>query len=381
LTLVRRFAMPLALALVLAAPAARAGNIVVNFNDLRYPGGSFDPNQGFPSGPAPGTGSYDDGWDLSGGFTSNGVFFSNAYDATSASWSGWAYSNVEDPTTTGPTPYLNDYIHQFAAVAGAAPGGSGNYAISFGPGAVINLPAGTSPVSFEVTNSTYAYLSMTHGDGFGKPFTSGDFFELKIFGFAGLNGSGSEVGEVDFDLARYTSPASVPVDVWTLVSLTTLAGAQSLAFDYASSDVGPFGINTPEYFAMDDLTLSAAVPEPSTWAMLLIAFGGLGFVRWRASTGLPSSSRADANEVGSRTAQPLGQPHHPRKSNQRPAREIGQHAGREAANFARDLFPRHRLLPALGVKGGMDGRRVEAQNLAGSRLRQLFAGRGRLIAP
>jgi hypothetical protein len=280
--LFRSCVIPFALALSLATAAARAGDIVVNFNDLSYPGGSFDPNQGFPAGPAPGTGSYDDGWDLSGGFASNGVFFSNAYDAANASWSGWAYSNVDDPTTIGPTPYLNDYVHQFAAITGAAPGGSGNYAISSGAGAVINLPAGASPVSFEVTNSTYAYLSMTHGDGFAKQFTTGDFFELKIFGFTGLDGSGAEVGEVDFDLARYTSPDSLPIDVWTLIDLSALAGSQSLTFDYASSDVGPFGINTPEYFAMDDLTLSTAVPEPPT---AILALAGL------AITGLTAALR------------------------------------------------------------------------------------------
>ena len=269
----RRLATPLALvlALGLAAPAARGGDIVVDFNDLGYPNGSYDPKDMFPAGPAPGTGSYDNGWDLNGGFTSDVVFFSNSYDTTFHSWSGWAYSDVNDPTTTGPTPFVGDYNHQFAAITGTAPGGSGNYGISSGTGATINLPSGTSPVSFEVTNTTYSYLSMTHGDSFAKQFTTGDFFELKIFGFSGLNGTGKQVGEVDFFLANYTSPASLPVDVWTLVNLTPLAGSRSLTFDYASSDVGSFGINTPEYFAMDDLTLStAAVPEPSS-AMLALA--------------------------------------------------------------------------------------------------------------
>jgi len=277
----RCLATPLALTLILGlvAPLARGGDIVVNFNDLSYTNGSYDPNQGFPSGPAPGSGSYDDGWDLNGGFTSNGVFFNNSYDATYASWSGWAYSDVNDPTTTGPTPYLTDYNHQFAAITGTAPGGSGNYGIEYGTGGAINLPSGTSPVSFEVTNTTYSYLSMTHGDGFAKQFTTGDYFELKIFGFTGLNGTGTEVGEVDFYLANYTSASSLPVNVWTLVDLTKLAGAQSLTFDYASSDVGSFGINTPEYFAMDDLILSiASVPEPSSAFLALAGLGitGLG---------------------------------------------------------------------------------------------------------
>ena len=122
---------------------------------------------------------------------------------------------------------------------------------------------------------------MTLGDSFATKFTTGSFFELKIFGFSQPNGGGTEVGAVDFFLANYTSASSLPVNVWTLVDLSTLAGAQSLTFDYASSDVGPFGINTPEFFAMDDLTLSTtSVPEPSS---VILALAGLGIVGLFAS--------------------------------------------------------------------------------------------------
>jgi hypothetical protein len=34
-------------------------------------------------------------------------------------------------------------------------------------------------------------------------------------------------------------------------------------------------------FVLDDLSFSSAAPEPSTWAMMLIGFGGLGFARYR----------------------------------------------------------------------------------------------------
>ena len=132
---------------------------------------------------------------------------------------------------------------------------------------------------------------MTLGDGFATAFTKGSYFELKIFGFSGLNGTGTELGEVDFYLANYTSASSLPVDVWTLVNLSSLA-AQSLTFDYASSDVGEFGINTPEYFAMDNLTLSTAsvVPEPSS---MILCLAGLGTVGMAASRRFrrPASAR------------------------------------------------------------------------------------------
>ena len=177
----------LVLALGLVAPAARRRHR----RQLQRPGlsqrGVSTPAMVFPAGQAarvPGV-TTTDGTSTA---ASRRTARSSAIPTTQTfhSWSGWAYSNVNDPTTTGPTPFLGDYDHQFAAITGTAPGGSGNYGISSGTGAAINLPAGTSPVSFEVTNSTYSYLSMTHGDGFAKQFTTGDFFELKIFGFTGL---------------------------------------------------------------------------------------------------------------------------------------------------------------------------------------------------
>jgi hypothetical protein len=297
-----RFAILIALflAIGLGVPAARGGDIVVNFNDLSYPTPPYDPSLGSP----PGSGSYDDGWNLNGGFTSNGTFFSNSYSAPYASWSGWSYSDVYDPTTTGPSPFTTDYLHQFAAITGTAPGGSGNYGIEYGTGGVINLPSGTSPVSFQVTNTTYSYLAMTLGDGFATPFTTGSFFELKIFGWSGLNGAGTQVGnEIDFYLANYTSSSSLPVDVWSLVNLSSLAGAQSLTFDYASSDVGQFGINTPEFFAMDNLTLStASVPEPSSVILCLAGLGtvGMAAVKRREARRRLSSNLGDRDNLRDR---------------------------------------------------------------------------------
>jgi hypothetical protein len=41
----------------------------------------------------------------------------------------------------------------------------------------------------------------------------------------------------------------------------------TIEFTFDGSDQGTFGLNTPAYFAMDDLTVTA-VPEPATWALL-----------------------------------------------------------------------------------------------------------------
>jgi PEP-CTERM motif len=36
-------------------------------------------------------------------------------------------------------------------------------------------------------------------------------------------------------------------------------------------------------FGQVDITLARSVPEPSTWAMMLLGFAGLGFAGYRAS--------------------------------------------------------------------------------------------------
>ena len=54
------------------------------------------------------------------------------------------------------------------------------------------------------------------------------------------------------------------------MDLSSLGDVTGLEFNVASSDVGDFGINTPTYFAMDDLTV---IPEPMS--ILLLGLGGL----------------------------------------------------------------------------------------------------------
>ncbi|HMO36139.1 MAG TPA: DUF4465 domain-containing protein, partial [Gemmatales bacterium] len=54
------------------------------------------------------------------------------------------------------------------------------------------------------------------------------------------------------------------------------AGTSALTFELTSSDVGPFGMNTPAYFAMDNLVV--AVPEPGT--MALVGSAALGLIGW-----------------------------------------------------------------------------------------------------
>jgi autotransporter-associated beta strand protein len=243
---------------------AQAGSVTVAFDNLTVP------SQG-----------YWNGSDGSGGFTSHGVFFPNQYDATFDSWSGWAYSNVNDTTTSG-------WGNQYAAYPGK---GSIPYAIGFVPADYLTLGFPTVPISVSLgsptpvysadfTNTTYAYLSMRDGNDFpGKKFggptgNDPDWFKLSI---TGIDSSGATKGPVEFYLADFRTANKTLVHDWTTVDLTSLGAVTNLKFNLSSSDNGAWGMNTPAYFAMSNLT----VPEPSTVGLLAVALLAAGAVRWR----------------------------------------------------------------------------------------------------
>lgn len=219
--------------------------------------------------PLGGPDTYWNGSDESGGFTSQGAHFNNDYNSDFAFWSGFAYSNVDDTTTPG-------FGNQYAAWSGTDFTGNGHYAVgfysSFDPQAVITLPFETMALGFYAVNTTYAGLAMRDGDAFSKQFEAGDWFLLTIEGFDSL---GASQGTVDFFLADFQS--GDPNDHyiladWAWVDLTELGSAvRILEFSMSSSDVGPFGMNTPAYFAMDDFTI---IPEPGTTGLILLGLIG-----------------------------------------------------------------------------------------------------------
>lgn len=196
------------------------------------------------------------GSDGSAGFSSGNIFLPNSYNPMFMSWSGWAISSVTDTTTPG-------FTNQYSAIAGGGHEGSDNYAVTFAsPSAVVHLTgeaAGAPVAGVYVTNSTYAYLSMLEGDSFAKQFggESGDdpdFFRLTVKKYLGGELS---TDSVDFFLADYRFEDNAQdyiIDEWTFIDLSSLGNADSLWFTLASTDIGTFGMNTPAYFCIDNLT-------------------------------------------------------------------------------------------------------------------------------
>jgi hypothetical protein len=259
------------IALLLACGAnVQAVQSVVDFDDLALEAESRwvgpDPNGETVEG------LY--GPEIRGEFASHGVAFGNTVELTYDTWSSFAYSNESDNTTPG-------FGNQHSAITGDGRGdGADNYALAFAASTLvaepvdaaaleglptIAIPFGRSVQSVWITNTTYTAFSMRDGDAFAKKFggESGDDPDwFKVIAY-GLDASGAVLEDTaEFYLADFRfeeNSQDYIVNDWREWDLSQLAGAASLHFDFASSDVAPWGLNTPAYFAIDDLTLSVDV--------------------------------------------------------------------------------------------------------------------------
>jgi hypothetical protein len=261
----------LLIALALAVPAAAT---TIDFEDLGANLPIADPGSGVPE-------SFYNGYSAAAvgqptDFTSQGATFHNDFTnfGGGCCWQGWAYSQVRDTTTPG-------FGNQYAASPGGGAGGSATYGVAFtggqvgaqGPVSRITFAQPTIVLGADVTNTTYAALSMRDGDGFAKKFggASGndpDYFLLTI---TGLDSSGAITGSVQFALADYrfaNHALDYIVTDWRFVDLTALGSVAALEFSLDSSDQSGGFLNTPSYFALDNLQF---VPEPHSAALL--AFG------------------------------------------------------------------------------------------------------------
>jgi hypothetical protein len=190
------------------------------------------------------------GADGSGGFTDGDAYFKNRYSG--GYWNGgFAYSNNKDVTTGGPT-------NQYSAYTGSGVGKSEKFAIGKS-GAIIKLNNAAKTVNvtgFYVANTTYAALDMINGSGFSKKFGGAtgndpDYFQLAITGYRN-NAVISDT--VKIKLADYTfadNSKDYILNTWRWVDLRPLGVIDSVKFILTSSDNGNWGMNTPNYFAID----------------------------------------------------------------------------------------------------------------------------------
>ncbi|MGC6433945.1 MAG: DUF4465 domain-containing protein [Crocinitomicaceae bacterium] len=207
-----------------------------------------------------GSESYYNGSSGTGGVIEKNVLFENDYNTSWSSWSGFSISNTTDVSTAG-------YLNQYSAFTGAGASGSVNYGVYNSSGSVKFIGRNVELVSLEITNTTYAALSMRDGDQYAKQFgsttsadgqddgTNGeDFFKVWIIA---LDEYENKIDSVEFYLADYRfsdDSQDYIVSSWETVDLSSIQEPVSaLTFRFESSDNGTWGMNTPAYFAIDNL--------------------------------------------------------------------------------------------------------------------------------
>ncbi len=256
----RRLRAGLGVAVASTLWLSTASATVITFDDLSLaPDDWFDP-------------------DVTTTFVSGGATFFHDAPFGPCCWSGFTYSNRGDTATPG---FLNDS----SAITGTGAGeGQDIYAIGQGDGARLEFAAPIALRGALFTNTTYAYLAMRDGNDGNQPafvkgpFGDGDFFTLTV---TGRDAADQATGSVDIPLAV----GSVILSDWTWFDLSALGVVQGLTFSFSSSDTGIFGVNTPAYFALDNLT---AVPAPAAVWLLATGLAGFGLVVRRDRAAKPA---------------------------------------------------------------------------------------------
>jgi len=223
-----------------------AGDIVVDFEDLtlaEHSAAAANENDFTP-------------------FVSRSVTFNRTWNTHyNCCPGGFAYSNLTDLNSAG----FTNANSAFVLPNGGGANGSSQFVVGFDSSpdeAIVTLPQPSSITGVYVANTTYTYLAMVDGNdgaGFVKgPFTDGDWFKMT---FLGKDDLGNLTGNVDFYLADYRDGNSFAVADWTWVNLTGLGkSVKTIEFELSSTDNSEFGMATPAYFALDNLTMSSRVP-------------------------------------------------------------------------------------------------------------------------
>ena len=202
--------------------------------------------QGFWMGEENGTGVSDDwgGTTYICSYAEKDLSFNTSYTKSDylVSFMGFGISNR---TATGFSA-TNLTIDQFNNVTGKAHSGK-QFAVVYGQAATITVSntKGVNVKGFFFTNSSYLVNSVENGDDYAKKFADGDYLKVTVTADNGKS--------VDFYPADYRTGVTVVKD-WKWLDLSSLGRVKVLTFTFDGTDKGSWGLNTPSYVCIDDLT-------------------------------------------------------------------------------------------------------------------------------
>ena len=177
-------------------------------------------------------------------YTEHDMIFKTAY--TKSDWGmsfmGFGISN----RTATSFSETNLTVDQFNNVTGKAHSGK-QFAVVYGQGAtlLVGKTTGVKVKGLFFTNSSYLVNTVQNGDDYAKSFDTGDYLKVKITADNGKS--------VDFYPADYRSGATIVKD-WQWLDLSSLGMVKFLTFSFDGTDKNLYGVNTPIYVCIDDIT-------------------------------------------------------------------------------------------------------------------------------
>lgn len=162
-------------------------------------------------------------------------------------------------------------------------------------GVVIGNPTGQEQHFHEIDSTAYSLELPSNGTGvlfndrntqLQFTLTAGGTFTLGAFDTAALIASGNPFGGATLlQVTSFLGATQVAQFSYAINSngYTTYSGATLGVFDRLLFD----GLNGGGGFVLDNVNINAAatggVPEPTTWAMMMLGFGGMGYAMRRRS--------------------------------------------------------------------------------------------------
>lgn len=138
-----------------------------------------------------------------------------------------------------------DYLHQLAVPVS---NGTDNFAVVFCT-ASLTLDVAKAIQSMDIIPTTYTLNVEKNGDYSAQALTeAGSFLTIVATGYNGEE----QTGELKFDLAR----DGQFVEGWTKVDFSSLGAVTKVTFTMEGSDMGDWGLNSPQYFAIDNVVIA-----------------------------------------------------------------------------------------------------------------------------
>lgn len=245
--------------ITLAGPTSYGENLYETYDGTKFISGAIEVEHGVDFQFGINESLYDDEINFwSGGMVLSQWNYRTSPEGESANW--WAsYQNQCSVYNTSSVDGAN---------RGAGAGGSNTFAVingyqdnnSMSSMAEITFSADKEYVieSVELCPTSYLYGTISEGNAFGaEPLkTAGGWFKIMAYGFD-ANGTATNGGSaVEFYICDYRAGSVIELpSTWQTWQLASLGKVNKVKFQFAGSDTGAYGLNTPAYMALDNFKI------------------------------------------------------------------------------------------------------------------------------